>query len=450
MEVTLRYTKGWQKRPNTKTFILTEVDALIFDPIILMIIIGILDNAFDANIKSVDDIYRVRVQQPRRSYEFRWKEEKMEIPIFRQAVMTAAGVRTSETIALRYHTYLYYLQRLGINAGFMQVLTSYMIRRGAGESVEVTATQAQLQQVMSHRDAGVYQAYINQRVQCHVQAAFLSQPSAQALFKAVTHMSRYVDPRAPIELTSDEAAKLRLDPEVGKLKELRDQLSKEIRSESGTIKKAEIAGTKLYQLYKKAGDALKCAKEKMTKSAKRHSRAHYFNTIDTIEINKQLEDNTQLGLGADGWKPPEVEHHLAERKEVAGLICEEIKLEHRIRTANAILSLCRKKEPPRRRIPVQSKLDEEASPLHCPISQSCAKTQCIFCIRNGDSRHFSSVYKTRDHVEIHLSTYREGDLIPCPWAGCEKDGIMLKGHMHCKSHAARAPHDYDIFRRRWL
>ena len=103
-----------------------------------MIIIGILDNAFDANIKSVDDIYRVRVQQPRRSYEFRWKEEKMEIPIFRQAVMTAAGVRTSETIALRYHTYLYYLQRLGINAGFMQVLTSYMIRRGAGESVEGT------------------------------------------------------------------------------------------------------------------------------------------------------------------------------------------------------------------------------------------------------------------------------------------------------------------------
>ncbi|KAF5603959.1 hypothetical protein FPCIR_1080 [Fusarium pseudocircinatum] len=293
----------------------------------------------------------------------------MEIPIFRRAVMTAAGVRTSETIALRYHTYLYYLERLGINAGFMQVLTSYMIRRGAGESVVVTATQAQLQQVMNHRDAGIYQTYINQRVQCHVQAAFLGQPSAQALFKVVTHMSRYVDPRAPIELTSDEAAKLRLDPEVRKLKELKDQLSKEIRSESGTIKKAEAAGTKLYQLYKKAGDALKCAKEKMTKSAKRHPRAHYFNIIDTIEVNKQLEDNTQLDLGADGWKPLEVEHYLTERKEVAGLICEEmshlddeIKLEHRIRTANAILSLCRKKEPPRWRIPVQSKLDEEASP----------------------------------------------------------------------------------------
>jgi hypothetical protein len=310
---------------------------------------------------------------------------------------------------------------------------------------------------MSHRDAGVYQAYINQRVQCHVQAAFLGQPSAQALFKAVTHMSRYVDPRAPTELTSDEAAKLRLDPEVGKLKELRDQLSKEIRSESGTIKKAEMAGTKLYQLYKKAGDALKCAKEKLTKSAKKHARAHYFNTIDTLEINKQLEDSTQLDLGADGWKPPEVEHHPAERKEVAGLICVEMlhlddgaKLDHRIRTANAILSLCRKKEPPRRRIPVQSKLDEGESPPPRPVPQSCAKIQCIFCIRNGDLRCFSSVYKTRDYVEIYLSTYREGDLIPCPWAGCEKDGIMLKGHMHFKSHAAQAPYDYDIFRRRWL
>jgi len=51
------------------------------------------------------------------------------------------------------------------------------------------ATQPQLQQVMCHRDAGIYQADINQRVQCDVQAAFLGQPSARALFKAVTHES---------------------------------------------------------------------------------------------------------------------------------------------------------------------------------------------------------------------------------------------------------------------
>ena len=57
---------------------------------------------------------------------------------------------------------------------------------------------------MCHRDAGVYQVYINQRVQCDVQAAFLGQPSSKALFKALTHMSRHADPRAPTELLSDD------------------------------------------------------------------------------------------------------------------------------------------------------------------------------------------------------------------------------------------------------
>jgi hypothetical protein len=301
---------------------------------------------------------------------------------------------------------------------------------------------------MSHRDAGIFQAYINQRVQCHVQAAFLGQPSAKALLKAVTHMSRHVDPRAPAGLTAEAAAELRLDPEVGKLKELRDHLSREVQSQSGTIKKAEQAGTKLYQMYKKASDALRCAKQKLVNSAKKCSRTQYFNTIDTIEINKQLEDHTQLGLDADEWTAPVVEHQLKERQEVASLIPvdmtqldDQTKVEHRIRTGNALLALCRKKEPPRRRKPARS---EPAPP---PASQTCAKTQCIFCFRNGNFHHFSSVYKARDHVEVHLSTYREDDSIPCPEGGCAKKGTLLQGRMHCKSHLAQT-HDYDIFARR--
>jgi hypothetical protein len=42
------------------------------------------------------------------------------------------------------------------------------------------ASQAVLQQVMNHRDAGIFQAYLNERVRCDVQAAFLGRPSADA------------------------------------------------------------------------------------------------------------------------------------------------------------------------------------------------------------------------------------------------------------------------------
>lgn len=92
------------------------------------------------NIKSLEDVYRIRVQPPRRSYQFRWKDEKLDTPVFRQPVMTEHGVKTSDTEPLHYHTYLYYLQGLGILCGFLQLLVAYMIRRGAGEAVESTPT----------------------------------------------------------------------------------------------------------------------------------------------------------------------------------------------------------------------------------------------------------------------------------------------------------------------
>ena len=57
----------------SKTFILTEVDNLIFNPILLMIIIAILNNAFKSKVKSVEDIYHTQVHTPRYSLEFKWR-----------------------------------------------------------------------------------------------------------------------------------------------------------------------------------------------------------------------------------------------------------------------------------------------------------------------------------------------------------------------------------------
>ncbi|KAH7124710.1 hypothetical protein EDB81DRAFT_606118, partial [Dactylonectria macrodidyma] len=130
--------------------------------------------------------------------------------------------RTSPT--LHYHTNLYYLQRLGISAGFMQLLSPYVIRRGAGEGVEAVASQPQLQQVMGHRDAGVYQAYMNRQFQVDTIAAFLGRPSANALMKAASHMSRFVDSRAPTTASPEELAKLRDSSNLAQLVELRDNL----------------------------------------------------------------------------------------------------------------------------------------------------------------------------------------------------------------------------------
>jgi hypothetical protein len=60
------------------------------------------------------------------------------ILIIRQAVSSAHGVHTSPTKALRYKTFLYYFQRLGMASGMMQILAPYVIRRGTGNELDGT------------------------------------------------------------------------------------------------------------------------------------------------------------------------------------------------------------------------------------------------------------------------------------------------------------------------
>ena len=135
MELDICHTKGHKRKPKRcvvlptlcaktnvkvrKIFVQTEVDDLIFDPVILMITLALLDDAFESNIRLVEDIFRTRVRPPRRSVHLRFKKSMHNIPIFRQAMPSVDGVRTSPTKALRYHTFLYYLQRLGMATGMI-------------------------------------------------------------------------------------------------------------------------------------------------------------------------------------------------------------------------------------------------------------------------------------------------------------------------------------------
>jgi Protein of unknown function (DUF3435) len=100
---------------------------------------------------------------------------------------------------------------------------------------------------MNYKDAGVFQAYLNERVRCDIQAAFLGRPSADALIKAASYMSRYIDLRAPTDISDLKLNKLKTDPDIVKYRQLRDNLSRDIRAEFSTIKKSE--GTKIYKIY---------------------------------------------------------------------------------------------------------------------------------------------------------------------------------------------------------
>jgi len=79
---------------------MTEVDNLVFNAIILVIVITIVDNAFNYDFRGVEDLFWKRVWPPRHSLYLKWKKSKLKTPIFCQAVLSAEGIRTSPNKAL--------------------------------------------------------------------------------------------------------------------------------------------------------------------------------------------------------------------------------------------------------------------------------------------------------------------------------------------------------------
>jgi hypothetical protein len=173
---------------------------------------------------------------------------------------------------------------------------------------------------MGHAYASTFQKYMNQRVQTHVQAAFLGVPSQDALMNIVSHQSRYIDPRAPshYEDLSMAAKRTWLDhPEIVQLKEMRDALATEAKELYGSVSKA--AGTKLGELKNKTDALLRTTKAKLKNGAFTAARDVYFATIDTLEINKQL-DPSPLDMDQGTSEPTAIVHRLKERRQIAGLI----------------------------------------------------------------------------------------------------------------------------------
>lgn len=88
---------------------MSEVKEPAFNIIILIVIMALLDGAFKVDFRSVEDVLSKRVRAPRHSLQLKFREEKLNVPIYRQPISIAHGIRTHGIKPLKYHTYLYYL-----------------------------------------------------------------------------------------------------------------------------------------------------------------------------------------------------------------------------------------------------------------------------------------------------------------------------------------------------
>ena len=305
------------------------------------------------------------------------------------------------------------------------------------------ATNAVRDQVMRHNPNSALHnaAYINEKVKFDVQSAFLERPSKHGLLRALTHMSLTRDPRAPKSVADVPEAvfeALPADPEIVELEERRELLKDGAYQIRGTSVEDEVRSLTA-EIHKR--------KVKRQSIIFEEFRAEYFRLRPKEDIEKQSR-----GEAEEQYVEPVVQHQIAERTELADLICsfstdltlQEIP-QRRVRAINLMTALCYKREVPRRcplRVtPPKETPTKQESPAPEPFPLVCMKTQCPFCIGDEAKTYekristFCRPSKMMDHVErIHLRGVSTDQTIPCPHPVCKSCGLVLNNLMHFKNH----------------
>ncbi|KAF9784253.1 hypothetical protein IL306_007721 [Fusarium sp. DS 682] len=301
MTIKFIHHKGSDNKPKPTIFFFTTTRRLIFCPILAIISLALADGAFAArNLVKASDVLRARNRGP---------------------------------------------QTLG--AGFQEPIGPKAFRRGAANAANGTAPDAVRDQMMRHDPKGATfnSAYINEKVELHLQNAFLDEPMEDGLIKLFTHISIMRDPRASYDMVPDEVLNsLPPDPEIcsDDEKGLR-QLTSQIRTKRAQRRKA------LRQEYRK----------------------YYFYNRPTWDIERQASqesDEEDGDEGEDNYLQPAIELHIPERARLAEISCHQpdnlnsTELQNlRIEATQLMTALCSKRET------VKRKYIRRATPANVPM-----------------------------------------------------------------------------------
>ncbi|KAF3231896.1 hypothetical protein TWF192_005769 [Orbilia oligospora] len=271
--VKLRNHKG-QRRDNGLWTELVLHDSDIVRPVSQFITLALQDNAFEANIKSVDDLCRLKPPRHfrKRSYRFRWKKEVLDTPLFRKTDGTFWNVHFAERL----------LRDLGVRMGFRYNLTLYSIRYGVSNSIEAATTADRRRQIMAHIDKERYSmSYMSKRIPVDLQSLFTKSASIELEIFNRTGHCEHMDSRAPKKIDYATLPKAyREDEFLQELENTRRKLERCLirPTESDTLM-AQVA-----TVAKKIQNRRQWVRRRLL----RDQRNNFFDTIDTKDINAQI------------------------------------------------------------------------------------------------------------------------------------------------------------------
>ncbi|KAL8639991.1 MAG: hypothetical protein Q9228_003047 [Teloschistes exilis] len=239
----------------------------------------------------------------------------------------------------------------------------YTFRHGNGQALDNSSeiTDAQRNIILQHHNSSVFQNYAS-RYMPDTQAAIGGLRPQTALIRAVSGMSRTIDPRRPRKLNLAQQAEVDRHPEVRLLHRRLKSLLQTFRDQKRSV--VSMKGTLLYSHYRQTYQALRNLR-------RRHEKA-------LLTEIKERYKKEQPGLSvAEQEAFRAAEYVFAERVQAIDALftfarsSTEEECQPRVTAINALIGLCKKQESQGfRRRKADIKVKEEQTSVSLPPSRS--------------------------------------------------------------------------------
>ncbi|QKX63180.1 uncharacterized protein TRUGW13939_10349 [Talaromyces rugulosus] len=458
--VKLTKTKSGKKRQRPKTYTFNLDDNPVFCIVSHISSLAFDDGAFWVpELVSADELYSLRARNGW-NQTIPWNRDMLDVPIFRRAIKTPHGMRTSSRLGLTYRQYHGWVVRLGEALDFTDTLTTYSLRQNLGNVIndDPNSNAAVRNLVMDHTmGSGIFERnYLSRRIRYSTQDAFWGRETDHESAKAASRIQRFRDPNRPRKLTLEQKQEVRHSRQVLELTSIRDRLCMQIEETFGVVKMAE--GEPIHRDYQAVRRQLDSTIRATERALLKRAQEDYDTVAPVLAIQRQL--NGEITDDEDDSLEIEMtEIRLAERRQIAEVALRDPStfmnrkgFGLHVEFVVNMTALCRRRERPRLRKhqpqkespskvadgPTRSiKLEPEIK-RDQPLT--CGKFQCLFCLAEGlplEDCQYKRKYTLQKHVDRwHLRGYGSGDLIPCPDTRmCSK--IVINGKMAFKVHSAK-------------
>ena len=241
---------------------------------------------------------------------------------------------------------------------------------------------------------------------------------------------------------------------------------------AGTIEAAREQYPELYRRHGEVCKMLEKVRRIFRQEAKEEMREEYYDTMPTIEVDKQIDqllgnrdaDPLDTEDENEDWNPPIPEYMFQERARIveafygpeAETLEGDLALARRIQVTKDMVALCGLWEPNRRGKSFNwnkdddsdNELKQEEDPLLDPDADKCPTDICIICLgscrRSGRRpRKFRRIDSLRRHlIDLHFNRLAEGTGVRCTLDTCKNEEAFVDVTMFL--HHAATAHDYDL------